>query len=70
MKGNLTKPLVVVIGLLVFLYIVVYQGVWVWVVENTEVPPDKMLILVAKTGKEMPAGKIIAGPGEKGVLLD
>jgi hypothetical protein len=51
-------------------YIFVYQGIWVWVVENTDVPPDKMLILVAKTGKEMPPGQIIAGPGEKGVLLE
>ncbi|MBC8096677.1 MAG: hypothetical protein H7Y43_12780 [Akkermansiaceae bacterium] len=51
-------------------YIFIYQGLWVWVVENTDVPPDKMLILVAKTGKEMPSGRIIAGPGEKGVLLE
>jgi hypothetical protein len=69
-KRNLAKPLIVLVGLIAFFYIVVYEGIWVWVVENTEVPPDKMLILVAKTGKEMPAGRIIAGPGEKGVLLE
>jgi hypothetical protein len=55
---------------LVLGYLVLYQGIWVWVFENTDVPPDKMLVLVAKTGKEMPAGQIIAGPGEKGVLLE
>ena len=44
----------VLIGLAVVLvlgYVFIYQGLWVWVVENTDVPPDKMLILVAKTGK-------------------
>jgi SPFH domain/Band 7 family protein len=57
-------------GLLIIAYVVLYQGIWVWVVENTDVPPDKMLVLVAKTGKAMSAGQIIAGPGEKGVLLE
>lgn len=59
-------------GLLIaaVLYLVVYQGIWVWVFENIDVPPDKMLVVVAKTGKEMPPGQIIAGPGEKGVLLE
>jgi hypothetical protein len=47
-----------------------YEGFWVWVVENTVVPPDKMLVLIAKTGKEMPAGQIIADAGQKGVLLE
>lgn len=62
--------LVVVISALLLGYVFLYQGLWVWVVENTDVPPDKMLILIAKTGKEMPPGQIIAGPGEKGVLLE
>jgi hypothetical protein len=51
-------------------FVVVYEGFWVWVVENTEVPPDKMLILIAKTGQQMPPGQIIASPGQKGVLLE
>src|SRR5437899_11632902 len=51
-------------------YFMIYEGFWVWVVENTEVPPDKMLVLVAKTGSSMPAGQIIASPGQKGVLLE
>jgi len=37
---------------------------------NTVVPSDKMLILIAKTGKEMPTGQMIAEPGQKGVLLE
>jgi hypothetical protein len=51
-------------------YFFVYEGFWVWVVENTVVPPDKMLVLIAKTGKEMPPGQIIAESGQKGVLLE
>lgn len=64
------KLILIAGGLLLIGYLVVYEGIWVWVVESTDVPPDKMLVLVAKTGREMPAGKIIAGPGEKGVLLE
>ena len=70
MKSNKLSLLAVLGVVLVLGYIFIYQGFWVWVVENTDVPPDKMLILVAKTGKEMPPGRIIAGPGEKGVLLE
>ncbi|MEI6085935.1 MAG: hypothetical protein WCS70_16760, partial [Verrucomicrobiota bacterium] len=51
-------------------YLFLYEGLWVWVFENTEVPPNKMLVLVAKTGTAMPAGQIIANPGQKGVLLE
>ncbi len=51
-------------------YILIYEGFWVWVVENTVVPSDKMLVLIAKTGREMPPGQIIAEPGQKGVLLE
>ena len=50
-------------------YFVAYEGIWKWMVEAVDVPPDKMLILVAKTGKEMPPGRIIADEGEKGVRL-
>ena len=51
-------------------YCFIYQGFWVWVVENTVVPSDKMLILIAKTGREMPPGQMIAESGQKGVLLE
>ncbi len=66
-------PMTLLIGIAAVLllgYIFVYEGIWVWIVENTDVPPNKMVILVAKTGKEMPAGQIIAGAGQKGVLLE
>jgi hypothetical protein len=33
-------------------------------------PSDKLLVLIAKTGREMPPGQIIAEPGQKGVLLE
>jgi hypothetical protein len=51
-------------------YLFIYEGFWVWVVENTVVPPDKMLVVIAKVGKQMPPGQIIAEPGQKGVLLE
>lgn len=70
MKSSLFKTVVGLATVIVLGYVVIYQGFWVWVVENTDVPPDKMLILVAKTGKEMPPGQIIANPGQKGVLLE
>jgi hypothetical protein len=66
-KRSIIGALVLV---LVFGYLFVYEGFWVWVVENTVVPADKMLVLVAKTGREMPAGQIIAEKGQKGVLLE
>ena len=62
--------IIAVVGVLLLGYFFVYEGFWVWVVENTVVPPDKMLVLIAKTGKEMPPGQIIAEPGQKGVLLE
>ncbi|TAK92231.1 MAG: hypothetical protein EPO07_19505, partial [Verrucomicrobia bacterium] len=64
------RLIIAIVAVLAVGYFVLYEGFWVWVIESTDVPPDKMLVLVAKTGKEMPAGKIIAGPGEKGVLLE
>ncbi len=67
------RTLVTVLGAVVVLllgYLFIYEGFWVWVVENTVVPPDKMLVLIAKTGKEMPPGQIIAEPGQKGVLRE
>ena len=70
MKKSPLAILAVAAAVLLFVYLFVYEGVWVWIVENTDVPTNKMVILVAKTGRAMPAGQIIAGPGEKGVLLE
>ena len=63
------KIILIVVAVVVVGYVVVYEGIWKWMVEAVDVPPDRMLVVVAKTGKEMPAGKIIAGDGEKGVRL-
>ena len=68
---NRTLTMAIAAALVLLLaYMFVYEGFWVWVVENTVVPSNKMLIVIAKTGKEMPAGQIIAEPGQKGVLLE
>lgn len=67
------RTLMMVMGLVTVLlvaYFFIYEGFWVWVVENTVVPSDKMLIVIAKTGKEMPPGQIIAETGQKGVRLE
>lgn len=66
------RTLPLIIGLVVagFVGYLIYEGFWVWIIENTEVPPDKMLVLIAKTGTAMPPGQIIASPGQKGVLLE
>ena len=70
---NRNRSLTIAIGaglVLLLAYVFVYEGFWVWVVENTVVPSNKMLVVIAKTGKEMPPGQIIAEPGQKGVLLE
>jgi hypothetical protein len=64
------KVILITIAALAAGYVLVYEGIWKWMVEAVDVPPDKMLIIVAKTGKEMPPGQIIAGAGEKGVRLE
>ena len=51
---------------LLLAYVFVYEGFWVWVVENTVVPSNKMLIVIAKTGREMPPGHIQRGQRRAG----
>ena len=64
------KKLIAILGALFLVYFIGYESFWVWIVENVDVPADKMLVLVAKTGREMPPGQIIATPGQKGVLQE
>jgi len=65
-----TVKITIVAILLFLVWLVGYEGFWVWTVKNTYVNPDEMLVLIAKTGKDMPSGQIIAEPGQKGVLLE
>ena len=64
------KKLIAILAALAIAYFIGYESFWVWIVENVDVPADKMLVLVAKTGREMPPGQIIAAPGQKGVLQE
>ena len=64
------KKLMTILAALAIVYFIGYESFWVWIVENVDVPADKMLVLVAKTGREMPPGQIIAAPGQKGVLQE
>ncbi len=70
MKSRIFHWLIIAAAVVAVGYFFVYDGFWVWVVENTDVPANKMVVLIAKTGKEMPSGQIIAEPGQKGVLLE
>ncbi|MEI8314430.1 MAG: SPFH domain-containing protein [Verrucomicrobiota bacterium] len=64
------KKLITILAALAIAYFIGYESFWVWIVENVDVPADTMLVLVAKTGTEMPPGQIIAAPGQKGVLQE
>lgn len=70
MKSRIAQTIGGVLGILLLAYVFLYEGLWVWMIENTVVPPNQMLVVIAKTGKAMPPGQIIAQPGEKGVLLE
>lgn len=70
MKTRILNWIVGLVTIVALAYVFGYEGFWCWVVENTVVPPNQMLVLVAKTGREMPPGQIIAEPGQKGVLLE
>ena len=59
------KKLIAILAALAIAYFIGYESFWVWIVENVDVPADKMLVLVAKTGREMPPGQIIANPGDR-----
>src|SRR5947209_6062659 len=43
---------------------------WLWSQCLHYVPPQKMLVLTAKGGKDLPAGQVLAEPGYKGVQRD
>jgi len=43
---------------------------FVWTFCRIPVPPGYMAIVTAKSGKPLPPGEILAGPGEKGVRKD
>lgn len=56
------KPLIIFVGaiaLLIFIY--------VWGFCRIYVAPGQMAVIIAKTGKPLPAGQILAGPGQKGI---
>lgn len=54
----------------VVIILVLLYGVWMWGFCRFYVPPDHMAIITSKSGKQLPPGQILAGPGEKGVRED
>ena len=45
-------------------------GVWMWCFCRIEVPAGWMAIVTAKVGDDLPAGEILANPGQKGILRE
>ena len=56
---NAMLPVLAVVAFLVF--------VWFWGFCRFYVPPGHMAVLTAKSGKPLPAGQILADPGQKGI---
>ena len=44
--------------------------IWVWVFCRFYVGPEQMAVITAKTGRQLPAGQILAKQGQKGILED
>ncbi|NQU56027.1 MAG: hypothetical protein HQ513_02255 [Rhodospirillales bacterium] len=44
-----------------------YGLIWKWGLCRFYVQPNRMAVIIAKSGKPLPAGQILAGKGEKGV---
>ena len=62
---NPTKPIVALVGavgLVVFIY--------VWGFCRIYVAPGEMAVIIAKTGKPLPQGQLLAGPGQKGIRAE
>ncbi len=47
-----------------------YGAVWKWGFCRFYVEPNQMAVIVAKSGKSMPSGQILAEKGQKGILRD
>jgi len=52
------------------LAVLFFAGFFVWTFCRISVPAGYMAIVTAKVGKPLPAGEILAAPGEKGVQRD
>ena len=48
----------------------VYGLIWKWGFCRFYVQPNEMAVIIAKSGKPMPAGQILAEKGQKGVLSE
>ena len=51
----------------VILFLLLLAFIWVWGFCRVYVPPGHMAIITAKTGKPLPAGELLAEPGQKGI---
>ena len=52
------------------LVLAIIFGIFMWTFCRIPVPAGYMAIVTAKTGKPLPPGEILAGPGEKGLRKD
>ncbi|HVY60092.1 MAG TPA: SPFH domain-containing protein [Planctomycetota bacterium] len=60
------------VGIVIALIVCALPAYWLfeWFLCRIEVGQGRIAILVAKTGKDLPSGQIIAGVGEKGIQLE
>jgi hypothetical protein len=60
-SGLLNRPRTwVVIGLTAVATFLLYELVWVWMVERVEVPPDQFLVRISLWGHDLPEGEVVA----------
>jgi hypothetical protein len=61
------KTILKVIGGLFLVFVIGYGLIWQWGFCRFYVKPNQMAIIIAKGGKELPVGQILAEPGQKGI---
>ncbi|MCC6580122.1 MAG: hypothetical protein IT440_06740 [Phycisphaeraceae bacterium] len=61
----------IILGLVQLLVVLaIAYGGWLWFFCRFYVPPEYMAIITSKSGTELSPGRLLAGPGEKGVRAD
>jgi uncharacterized membrane protein YqiK len=60
------KKIVFTVGFVLLIALFV-SFIWIWFFCRISVGPGQMAIVTSKTGAELPAGAILAEPGQKGV---
>ncbi|MFU8779964.1 MAG: SPFH domain-containing protein [Kiritimatiellia bacterium] len=65
MKNSITRTVISGVMMIAFVW-----WVWMWGFCRIYVEPDQMAVIIAKIGKELPPGQILASKGQRGVQED